>query len=516
MNWQELTSAAMLGTDHARAQTNPNATHDSPQSLATGLEQAQALPSPPMQLLHQAALIRGYQRAGQVAPSAPHPPTTAALPETLPRVSPRAALALRTVLEGDGLLRDCLDEWLTLTLQHQRCAPEELIPPLLDVGRQHSQLRSAIRQAIGQRGLWLAQQNESWAYATLNIDAQKQTIVQQWENSPSVARQTLFAELRERDPSQARTLLQATWKAESAEQRSKFIAGMRVRLSSDDEAFLEAALDDRSYSVRLSSAQLLARLPQSQLVQRMIARVTPYLQREGKRGLRITLPSSYDPTWVRDGIDETPSEKRKKGGERAYWLEQMLRLVPTQHWQTDWQIDIATLLKQVQASEWREMLSAALLDAAQHSADVALIEALLPSLGVEGVDYDDALAALPAARVDALAVQILGQRDATLEHASAALETLKAHRNPWSLALTERFLSVLQRDVRRNRVNHAAFWEARNALKGFALYMDSALAERTTSGWEGVAEEARAFWSGGINDMSQVLQFRHDLREAFT
>lgn len=508
VNWKELTSVALLGTGRQNTAVAPvNGMHP----LSEGLALAEKIDSPERRLLHQAALLMAYQRAGQLATQAYMPDPVPSAEETQAPISPRAAMQLRSISEGDAVLREVIDEWLTLTVRRNERVSEELIPALLDMGRQHIRLRKDIVRVIGQRGVWLAAQNPDWGYASTAQNAEG--LVGQWESSPSAAaRQIFFAQLRECEPRQARLLLEQTWKTESAEQRYRFVDSLATNLSLEDEPFLESALDDRSREVALASVGLLSRLPGSRLVQRMIARVNPILQRKGRQ-LQITLPKTFDPAWRRDGIEETPSEKRKKGGERGYWVEQMLSLIPTQYWQQMWQVNADALMKMVQANDYRDLLSVALQMSAQRSLDFDLLMALLPSLSVESVAYKDALLALPADRVDAFALRILSERGATLERGSAALEALKAHRHPWNKATTEQFLAVLKRDVERDRAQFNPFWEARSALRPFALYMDPSVADQVEHIDKRASEVSIAYWTSALTEMQMVLRFRRELYE---
>ena len=98
-----------------------------------------------------------------------------------------------------------------------------------------------------------------------------------WETGTPEQRVSAIRRMRETDPGGARELVGTTWKSDGADERAKFVEAMRTSLSPDDEPFLEAALDDRSKQVRSAAADLLARLPQSAFVERMIERAEPLL-----------------------------------------------------------------------------------------------------------------------------------------------------------------------------------------------------------------------------------------------
>src|SRR6185503_19756432 len=160
-------------------------------------------------------------------------------------------------------------------------------------------------------------QNPRWQFASAEtVDAKSV-----WETGNAEQRVSVLKRMRETEPAAARELIESTWKQDGADERTKFVEAMSVGLSQSDEPFLEAALDDRSKQVRGAAAELLAELPASAFVARMIARAEPLLSfQAGTSGgilkrakppkLGVTLPAEqFDKSWLRDGIVEKP-EKR--------------------------------------------------------------------------------------------------------------------------------------------------------------------------------------------------------------
>src|SRR5262249_40509978 len=130
-----------------------------------------------------------------------------------------------------------------------------------------------------------------------------------WRTGRRAQRLAELQILRRDDPAAARALLASTWTSESGDDRADFLRTSALGLGPDDEAFLDAALDDRTPTVRQVAADLLARLPASAYRTRAIARADPLLHLRG-RGLRryvaVTLPEPLDPraqrAAERDGI----------------------------------------------------------------------------------------------------------------------------------------------------------------------------------------------------------------------
>ncbi|MBR0780446.1 DUF5691 domain-containing protein [Bradyrhizobium iriomotense] len=82
-----------------------------------------------------------------------------------------------------------------------------------------------------------------------------------WEDFWPAARKAALAELRRRDPSEARKVLESRLGSENADTRLRLLSLLSERLSDDDITFLEGiATDDRAPKVKALAASLLARL----------------------------------------------------------------------------------------------------------------------------------------------------------------------------------------------------------------------------------------------------------------
>ena len=99
-----------------------------------------------------------------------------------------------------------------------------------------------------------------------------------------------------------------------------------------DEPFLETALDDRNHLVRRAAADLLARLPQSRLGQRMRQHVAGILSwtPNKKHTITVRLPANFTPAMLRDGMPNIKPEDRTKL--RARLLTQTIGRVPLDYW----------------------------------------------------------------------------------------------------------------------------------------------------------------------------------------
>jgi hypothetical protein len=151
-----------------------------------------------------------------------------------------------------------------------------------------------------------------------------------------------------------------------------------------DEPFLEERLDDRSISVRRAAADLLANLATSRLSLRMQARLLPLLRLESKGLLRHTevlevmLPEGADAAMQRDGIRPKAGGQ---GGAKALLLAQMLALVPPSMWSREFSRSPQELLAAAAASDWKEWLRTAWIEAAARHGDREWARALVQALG---------------------------------------------------------------------------------------------------------------------------------------
>src|SRR5262249_31628095 len=134
--------------------------------------------------------------------------------------------------------------------------------------------------------------------------------------------------LRRVDPAGGRELLESTWAQESSDDRARFIAALGTGLSTDDDAFLDRALDDRRKEVREAALDLLRTLPGSSLGVRMAERARAAVRLDQRR-LVVTPPDDLDTSMRRDGVAATPARGL---GVSAWLLEEVLAGTPLSSW----------------------------------------------------------------------------------------------------------------------------------------------------------------------------------------
>jgi hypothetical protein len=330
--WQELVTAALLGTDRR-----------TPPGLPSGR-------AAPVALLDAAAVATVRRRAGlRAAPVAVRPEPAAPDPRPpLPAAAARRLAALLADRPGTGAgrrgaapdLRELLPQWLALANGRGFAAPPEALPALLDAARGRTDLRPAALAFAGPRALWLARLNPDWRFALraapdggeLPPAEESGRVHVLWREGLFAERVALLCALRARTPAAGRALLSSTWPSERAEDRLLFLDALRTGLGPEDEPFLERALADRSRTVRALAAELLSALPGSALAARTGARAATCVAVDVTAPvptLVVEAPYECDPGMERDGVVAQPPAGR---GERSWWLGQLLEAAPLRTW----------------------------------------------------------------------------------------------------------------------------------------------------------------------------------------
>ncbi|WP_220096460.1 DUF5691 domain-containing protein [Streptomyces cyaneus] len=332
--WEELVTAALLGTDRRR-----------PPGCAPGQEAPKAL-------LDVAAVETVRRRAGlrparaaqrpQPAPEDPRP----ALP---PAAARRLAMLLadRPGAAGGGRrgtapdLMELLPQWLATANDRGFAPPPQSLPALLDAARGRTDLRPAALTFAGPRAVWLARLNPDWRFAlraapgggaALPQLEDSARVQQLWQEGLFAERVGLLSAIRVREPAAARELLTATWATERAEDRLMFLDSLRTGLGPQDEPFLEQALADRSRNVRATAAELLSALPGSALAARMAVRAGSCVALDHTQqtpAISVEAPHECDTGMERDGVVAKAPAGR---GERSWWFGQLVEAAPLSTW----------------------------------------------------------------------------------------------------------------------------------------------------------------------------------------
>jgi Family of unknown function (DUF5691) len=319
--WETCLATALVGSDRQSPQI------DSQHPALAGYAERLQTQSLPHQLLASAGLLALYQQAGSRPAARSLPELTKA--EACDLTPCTAATTQHLSLILSGYHRPALPELLGLLAQAQQTIPAELLPLLLEVGQRNKSLQAAIAPVLGARGRWLAQQNPNWDYARGAglVDVDLETLKDLWETGSRSERRIALTAWRKQQPEQARQAVMATWKQETAADRTTWLQTLATNLSLEDESFLEQALGDRAQAVREMAVELLSQLVGSQYVRQMRDWVNLFVQVESKQaGLKVLInsPTQFDPDWAKAGLIKKPNASSQGVSAKSWWLQQMI------------------------------------------------------------------------------------------------------------------------------------------------------------------------------------------------
>jgi hypothetical protein len=507
--WSSIASLAALGTNRAAQPLDalwPDASFAMPGD------------TPESTLLRVAAANYLWRLSGSRVAISEVEPVEKAPPVEEKLVSEAGAWRMSRMLNGEH--RDLLPEWFVLVAHAGRVLPPHWVPVALDALKS-SELEAAV-PALGRRAIWLAARNPSWQLRDIKAPPSEE----RWSNGTLAERVAELAALRAVDPAAARGWIEKTWDVDPPEAREAFVRVLLNGLSAADEPFLEIALRDKRKAVRTVAVECLARLPTSAHALRALERVDPLLKFDPpgtgllgklkKRRLHVELPAALDKAAARDGIEASPPASRKIG-ERAWWLVQMVSLVPPSHWTTRFGCDARTLIDAVADTEFRSELLSALTEAAVRHADDAWLTALLQHFldqqpAAESADATDGtilqlISAAPIASRERLVAQALGViGDGRFPLVLGVLNVSGAH---WSPETTRRAFELLGQRVRAESQQ----WSyPRSALAewGRHAHVETAVAEIERV-------DARcpdpSPWRNAVEALKEIIEFRAAMRQ---
>jgi hypothetical protein len=454
--WNNAVNAAVLGFDRAGV-----AGTLAPAAAPWSLGAAAAINSGLNEVFDELAALAIYELAGRAT-------TVDDRQEEVPRCdaadricSRAAAQHLAEILHGGR--QPLLPEWTAAAAAGGWYAPPEALPALLELATTSRDAgeRDALLRVAGQRGRWLAEFNPSWRLS-LSEPSSAAPENNDWETASRDQRLAMLRRLRLSDRAAASELVDKTWDAESAADRTQLLEKFATGLNADDEPWLESRLDDRSKQVRAVAAELLSRLPESALGRRMADRVltsvkfTPGggLLRKKPPKIEISLPDDADEALKRDSVE--PRTQRGLGA-KASMLSQIVALAPLTVWRRI-EPDEAAWMAASLHSEWGAAMFEGWLAACRSQRDAAWAAALLSNVCLVPTNKDEPvddpwrrqtigplMEALPPDRASMLAAQVAGDRNA---ESAQVMPLLLACEFPWNDALSATVLEFLARETR--------------------------------------------------------------------
>ena len=516
--WDHLVSLALLGTERQPfALPNIDGPVGKVISSVNANDQEAAL-------LATAAVLSCYRKAGLV-PQPAHATTPPSEPESTRGCSLRSGEHLVRMLAGE--YREVLPEFLATVTRANLHVPHRHVPAVLELARTSKSLRTLLPTVIGNRGRWLIALNPAWQFAATAAEADDSI----WQTGNRDQRLAMLRTLRQTNVSRARELVASTWASEPPDDRAAIVAAHEVNLDLADEPFLESALDDKRKEVRRTAADLLARVPTSQLSRRMLDRVCPLVTVELKEKSRmlglgspqrkitvnVTLPDACTKEMIRDGIEPKPPVR---SGEKAWWLQQLIGAVPPSTW-TATGASPAELIAAIAKHEWRDLLLKGWLTAAARHRDAAWAEALLTDwlLKLKArqapdviEDVQQVLPALPPEVLHRVALVAIADRDhSALEEPTLSLLTATSH--AWSPQLSLAFRHALHEHILRFSDGYDYHLRP-TVVNTLGPRIDPSTLASFQGEWP-TASRAWSGWTKTIDELLALLQFRHDMLKEF-
>jgi len=510
--WNDILATALVGTSRAPL---PEVTADT-QLGQTLAQLASQMQSPEHHVLAAGGTLALWQHAGAQSSANTFPmPPEAPLEGDNP-CPPRAAVPLARMLAGE--FSEVRAEYFTALKAHGYTLPHRWLPELLHLAQTNSKLKDPIMDVLGARGRWLAQQRSHWSVLVATPDPTT------WDTADQGARFRIINYLRCTEPTRALSLLQKIWPQEKPDIRIYFLDKLHQGLSRNDEAFLESALDDRSKRVREFAAQILAQLPQSDFVRRMVLRARPYLKLQrtsaGKRTLTVELPPpACDKAMQRDGLSGTPP---KGMGQRVWLLRQMLGVIPPSYWSDSWKLSPADLIALADNAEESALLLEAWAEATATHQDAAWANALIQRWNSKRnfaimKHLPDLVALLPPESVEpwleSRLYWVLGQLYDVedVQDDFGMLDLLKSYTprwgQPWGEKLSRAVLDLAQLLATKRMRGPSPLFRWASDLSDFALYMAPSLASQTETGWPATLY----YWSKSVAHLQATLHFRKEM-----
>ena len=435
-----LGRAALLGAQRGEL---PELPHDDSAlgQYLTGLnpEQPEAL------LLNAAGALSIYEQIGRLPRRLAASKSAASAEANVGSAdgcSTAAASALFILLNGShsGLL----PEFLSALADAGQVVPRLPLPNLLDHGTRNISTRRFILPVLGPTGRWLAGQNPEWRWAAPGIESWEATL-DLWKTDKPQARQALLRQQRLVDPAAGLRLLQSTWKAEDATRRASLIGTLESGLSMADEPFLETALDDRLHAVRKKAAELLARLPESRLCQRMVQNTVELIHWEPDTDekIRLHFPDEFAPAIYRDGVVKRPGKDLARI--RSNQLTEIVGAIPLDHWTSTWHSTPVQIIEARAASKWPASLLRGWAAAAERQQRVDWAKPLLHADDF-GINTLRLIAILPLAEFEALVQELNAQlpADQIISKETTLVKVLRKWTEAWTQPLIELWLDRLR------------------------------------------------------------------------
>jgi hypothetical protein len=386
-------------------------------------------------LLLDAARLSIEAQAGYIPKSTQKPIPPAIENSDYPTCGLKAQQQLKLMLNGE--YKPLLQQWLELLTNYQQRVPDELLPILLDYGGKTTDVQPSLRHALGERGLWLAKQDDTksswgWLLKTAGHPRDYDSHYDAWRD--------YLVELRHQDAGRARELVQEYWPSLDGMMQIILLKAFEINLGSDDVEFLEMVLQDES--TRLSAARLLMQIPGTAFRQELEEKV---------QRLLVLAQMGHRKQWVVDfswssAFDGHPAQLSRTEASKLYTVgnslfnpNDLVMIMPLQYWYETYGVDAHALAEAARNSTNPSMFYRIWTNLAMESHDSEFLFAMVLNLPRYG---QSVARALSADQKELAALHWLNKNPRfSPEH--GVIPLLNAHTEVWGETLSKRFLEIL-------------------------------------------------------------------------
>jgi hypothetical protein len=503
--WQELVKQALIGNFSSK-QKEPLLLNKLNQY---GLTFSDEDPSE-KKILKAAAIHNKLYAAAQIPLQSNNVSTSSSPSEKLAYCSLQRKYQLEYILKHN--YSDILVEFLELIAQKKRIVPPELLPELLSYGRNRPYLHERLTKCIGKRGVWLAQFSDEWKYAKKTSNEDDDIFFYGKRDE----RLHYITKIHGSNPKEAILLLEQVWESEDYITRTDFIKSLQGNLNQTDEPFLEKALQDSRQEVRNQSANLLALLPESKLVDRMKKLIEGLISYDPKKNkLTIELPLSCTTEMKRDGISPRKIFV-KDHGPKANQLAQIIAKIPAEWWQDTFSKNPQELLLLASKTEWKNIFLWGWAMAAKNFESKDWILAChrfyldtffkhnWSNFSIEFL-YED----LPNNLFNLLALEYLKtDTKETLSDDHPVVNFLLAEGQMWDDAISRKVIHRIKNTIQQD--TYVFHWSLKTVLKRASFSISPLLYDKIEEGWP-TQSKAWYSWQKEVDHLLSILKFRLEI-----